>query len=251
VSAEILATSKLSRSFGGVRAVNDVSLGVPKGQLRAIIGPNGAGKTTLFNLLTGQLRCDAGRIFFRGADITGRPPHYLCRNGLARTFQINSVFLSATVFENVQLALLAHRGKTWNPLAAARRLMLGETEALLERLGLADEADKPAGTLSYGDRRRLEVALALACEPELLLLDEPTSGMSVSEKPALVQLIQEIVKEKGVTTVLIEHDMDVVFSVSDRITVMHQGAVIAEGTPDEIQANARVQEVYLGEERHA
>jgi len=251
VTAEILATSKLSRSFGGVRAVNDVSLGVPKGQLRAIIGPNGAGKTTLFNLLTGQLRCDAGRIFFRGADITGRPPHYLCRNGLARTFQINSVFLSATVFENVQLALLAHRGKTWNPLAAARRLMLGETEALLERLGLADEADKPAGTLSYGDRRRLEVALALACEPELLLLDEPTSGMSVSEKPALVQLIQEIVKEKGVTTVLIEHDMDVVFSVSDRITVMHQGAVIAEGTPDEIQANARVQEVYLGEERHA
>ena len=251
MTAEILATSKLSRSFGGVRAVNDVSLGVPKGQLRAIIGPNGAGKTTLFNLLTGQLRCDAGRIFFRGADITGRPPHYLCRNGLARTFQINSVFLSATVFENVQLALLAHRGKTWNPLAAARRLMLGETEALLERLGLADEADKPAGTLSYGDRRRLEVALALACEPELLLLDEPTSGMSVSEKPALVQLIQEIVKEKGVTTVLIEHDMDVVFSVSDRITVMHQGAVIAEGTPDEIQANARVQEVYLGEERHA
>ena len=251
MTAEILATSKLSRSFGGVRAVNDVSLGVPKGQLRAIIGPNGAGKTTLFNLLTGQLRCDAGRIFFRGADITGRPPHYLCRNGLARTFQINSVFLSATVFENVQLALLAHRGKTWNPLAVARRLMLGETEALLERLGLADEADKPAGTLSYGDRRRLEVALALACEPELLLLDEPTSGMSVSEKPALVQLIQEIVKEKGVTTVLIEHDMDVVFSVSDRITVMHQGAVIAEGTPDEIQANARVQEVYLGEERHA
>jgi len=251
VSAEILATSKLSRSFGGVRAVNDVSLGVPKGQLRAIIGPNGAGKTTLFNLLTGQLRCDAGRIFFRGADITGRPPHYLCRNGLARTFQINSVFLSATVFENVQLALLAHRGKTWNPLAVARRLMLRETEALLARLGLADEADKPAGTLSYGDRRRLEVALALACEPELLLLDEPTSGMSVSEKPALVQLIQEIVKEKGVTTVLIEHDMDVVFSVSDRITVMHQGAVIAEGTPDEIQANARVQEVYLGEEGHA
>jgi len=251
VTEEILATSKLSRSFGGVCAVREVSLGVPKGQLRAIIGPNGAGKTTLFNLLTGQLRCDAGRIFFRGADITGRPPHYLCRNGLARTFQINSVFLSATVFENVQLALLAHRGKTWNPLAAARRLMLGETEALLERLGLADEADKPAGTLSYGDRRRLEVALALACEPELLLLDEPTSGMSVSEKPALVQLIQEIVKEKGVTTVLIEHDMDVVFSVSDRITVMHQGAVIAEGAPDEIQANARVQEVYLGEEGHA
>ena len=251
MTEEILATSKLSRSFGGVRAVRDVTLGVPKGQLRAIIGPNGAGKTTLFNLLTGQVRCDEGRIFLKGADVTGRPPHYLCRHGLARTFQINSIFLSATVFENVQLAILVHRGKTWNPLISARRLMVRETEELLERLGLAGEADKQGGALSYGDRRRLEVALALACQPEVLLLDEPTSGMSLSEKPALVQLIQSVVKEKGVTTVLIEHDMDVVFSVSDRITVMHQGSVIAEGTPGEIQANARVQEVYLGDERHA
>jgi branched-chain amino acid transport system ATP-binding protein len=251
VTEEILATSKLSRSFGGVHAVRDVSLGVPRGQLRAIIGPNGAGKTTLFNLLTGEVRCDGGRIFFKGADITGRPPHYLCRKGLARTFQINSIFSSATVFENVQLAILAHRGKTWNPLASGRRLVVGETEEILERLGLADEADKTGGTLSYGDRRRLEVALALACKPEVLLLDEPTSGMSLSEKPALVQLIRSIVKEKGVTSVLIEHDMDVVFSVSDWITVMHQGTVLAEGTPGEIQANAKVQEVYLGEERHA
>ena len=248
---EILAVSKLSRSFGGVRAVNDVTLRVPRGQLRAIIGPNGAGKTTLFNLLTGQIRCDAGQIVFKGADVTRRPPHYLCRNGLARTFQINSIFLSATVFENVQLAFLGHRGKTWNPLVLARRLMIRETDELLERLGLAERADKPAGALSYGDRRRLEVALALACQPDLLLLDEPTSGMSLSEKPALVRLIQSVVKEKGVTTVLIEHDMDVVFSVSDRITVMHQGTVLAEGVPGEIQTNARVQEVYLGTERHA
>ena len=247
----ILSTSQISRSFGGVRAVRDVTLGVPRGQLRAIIGPNGAGKTTLFNLLTGELRCDEGRIFFKGADITGRPPHYLCRNGLARTFQINSIFLSATVFENVQLAILARGGKTWNPLASARRLAVGETEAILERLGLAGEADKTGGTLSYGDRRRLEVALALACQPEVLLLDEPTSGMSLSEKPPLVELIRSVVKEKGVTTVLIEHDMDVVFSVSDWITVMHQGSVLAEGTPGEIQANPKVQQVYLGEERHA
>ena len=248
---EILATSKLSRSFGGVLAVRDVTLSVPRRQLRAIIGPNGAGKTTLFNLLTGEVRCDRGRIFFKGADITGRPPHYLCRNGVARTFQINSVFLSATVFENVQLAILAHRGRTWNPLASARRLAVGETEEILERLGLADEAYKTGRALSYGDRRRLEVALALACQPDLLLLDEPTSGMSLSEKPALVELIRNVVKEKGVTTVLIEHDMDVVFAVSDQITVMHQGSVLAEGTPGEIQANAKVQEVYLGEERHA
>jgi branched-chain amino acid transport system ATP-binding protein len=251
VTEAILSTSQISRSFGGVRAVRDVTLGVPRGQLRAIIGPNGAGKTTLFNLLTGELRCDEGRIFFKGADITGRPPHYLCRNGLARTFQINSIFLSATVFENVQLAILARGGKTWNPLASARRLAVGETEAILERLGLAGEADKTGGTLSYGDRRRLEVALALACQPEVLLLDEPTSGMSLSEKPPLVELIRSVVKEKGVTTVLIEHDMDVVFSVSDWITVMHQGSVLAEGTPGEIQANPKVQQVYLGEERHA
>ena len=251
MTEEILATSKLSRSFGGVLAVREVTLSVPRGQLRAIIGPNGAGKTTLFNLLTGELRCDGGRILFKGADITGRPPHYLCRHGLARTFQINSIFLSATVFENVQLAILAHRGQTWNPLASARRLAVGETEEILERLGLAHEADKPGGTLSYGDRRRLEVALALAGKPELLLLDEPTSGMSLSEKPALVELIRSVAKEKNVTTVLIEHDMGVVFSVSDRITVMHQGTVLAAGTPGEIQVNARVQEVYLGEERHA
>jgi branched-chain amino acid transport system ATP-binding protein len=251
VSEEILAIANLGRSFGGVRAVRDVSLDVPRGQLRAIIGPNGAGKTTLFNLLTGQLRPDTGRVLFKGADITGRQPHDLCRSGLARTFQINSIFLSATVFENVQLALLAHRGRTWNPLISARRLMVRETEELLDRLGLADAADTRGRALSYGDRRRLEVALALACRPELLLLDEPTSGMSVSEKPALVELIQSVVKENGVTTVLIEHDMDVVFSVSDRITVMHQGAVLAEGAPGEIQANPRVQEVYLGEARHA
>ena len=251
MTEEILTTSKLSRSFGGVHAVREVNLGVPKGQLRAIIGPNGAGKTSLFNLLTGQLSCDSGRIFFKGADITGLPPHYLCRHGLARTFQINSIFPSATVLENVQLALLAHRGKTWNPLASTRKLLIRETEELLERLGLADQADKPGSALSYGDRRRLEVALALACQPELLLLDEPTSGMSLGEKPAMVELIRSVVQEKGVTTILIEHDMDVVFSVSDRITVMHQGSIIAEGAPAEIQANPRVQEVYLGEERRA
>ena len=248
---EILTVSKLSRRFGGVHAVRDVSLAVQKGQLRAIIGPNGAGKTTLFNLLTGQLRCDTGRIVFKGADVTGRPPHHLCRHGMARTFQINSVFLSATLFENVQLAFMAHGGKTWNPLTVARRLMIRETEELLERLGMADRAHKPAGALSYGDRRRLEVGLALACQPDLLLLDEPTSGMSSSDKPALVRLIQSVVKERGVTTVLIEHDMDLVFSVSDRITVMHQGSVLAEGLPAEIQTNAKVQEVYLGVEPHA
>jgi len=251
VPEAILATERLNRRFGGVRAVRDVSLAVPAGQLRAVIGPNGAGKTTLFNLLTGHLPCHAGRIFFKGVDVTGLPPHSLCRQGLGRTFQITSIFRSATVLENVQLALLAHRGKTWNMLTAASKLLVREAEGLLVMLGLADQAGKLGAALSYGDRRRLEVALALACQPEVLLLDEPTSGMSLSEKPGMVGLIQHIAREKGVTAVLIEHDMDVVFSVADWITVMHQGTVIAEGPPKEIQANARVQEVYLGEDRRA
>jgi branched-chain amino acid transport system ATP-binding protein len=246
VSVAILAVENLSRRFGGVHAVKDVSLEVRKGELRAIIGPNGAGKSTLFGLLTGQLRPDSGRVLFMGADVTGRAPHVLCRRGLGRTFQINSIFVNATVLENVQLALLAHRGRIWNMFSAARNLFVREAQALLEMLGLAREAGKPGSALSYGDRRRLEVALALACEPQVLLLDEPTAGMSVSDKPRMVGLIRDIVREKGVTAVLIEHDMDIVFSVADRITVMHQGGVLAEGRADDIRANARVQEIYLG-----
>ena len=251
MSEAILVVEKLSRRFGGVQAVKDVSLAVPAGQLRALIGPNGAGKSTLFNLLTGQLRCDSGRVRFKGTDVTGRAPHYLCRHGLGRTFQINSIFPSASVIENVQLALLAHHGRTWNMFSAARKLFVREAEALLEMLGLAREASKLGAALSYGDRRRLEVALALACDPQLLLLDEPTAGMSLGDKPRMVSLIREIVREQGVTAVLIEHDMDIVFSVADCVTVMHQGSVVAEGLPQEIQANARVQEIYLGEEQRA
>jgi len=251
VSEAILVAEKLSRSFGGVNAVKDVSLAVPAGQLRAIIGPNGAGKSTLFNLLTGLVPCNSGRILFKGADVTGHAPHTLCRHGLGRTFQINSIFVSATVLENVQLALLAHHGKTWNMFSAASKLFVREAEALLEMLGLAREAGKTGNALSYGDRRRLEVALALACQPQLLLLDEPTAGMSLGDKPRMVGLIRDIVREKGVTALLIEHDMDVVFSVADCITVMHQGGVVAEGPPKEIQANARVQEIYLGDDRRA
>ncbi len=251
MSGDILVVDSLSRSFGGVHAVKDVSLAVPAGQLRAVIGPNGAGKSTLFNLLTGQLPCNSGRILFKGVEVTGRAPHTLCRHGLGRTFQINSIFLNSTVLENVQLALLAHHGKTWNMFRVARELFVREAEALLEMLDLTREAGKCGAALSYGDRRRLEVALALAGQPQLLLLDEPTAGMSLSDKPRMVALIRGIVREKGVTALLIEHDMDVVFSVADWITVMHQGTVVADGPPQEIQANARVQEVYLGEERRA
>ncbi len=248
---DILVTSGLSRHFGGVRAVNEVTFSVPKGQLRAIIGPNGAGKTTLFNLLSGQLHSHSGHIYFKGKEITGRSPSYLCRHGLGRTFQVNSVFLNFTVLENVQLANMAHQGKTWNFWSPARKVLVEESKAILEMVGLADQADKLGSALSHGDRRRLEIALTLACKPELLLLDEPTCGMSLSEKPHLVKLIQNIVREKGITAVLIEHDMDVVFSVADRITVMHRGAILAEGSLREIQANPKVQEVYLGEDYRA
>ncbi|HCS18513.1 MAG TPA: ABC transporter ATP-binding protein [Erythrobacter sp.] len=251
MSDSVLIVEGLSRNFGGVQAVNDVNLTVPAGQMRAVIGPNGAGKSTFFNLLTGYIPCNSGRILFRGKDVTGMPPHSLCRLGLGRTFQINSIFASATVLQNAQVALFAHRRRIWNMWAAADKLFVREAEALLATLGLEDRAGKLGSELSYGDRRRLEVALALACEPQLLLLDEPTAGMSIADKPGMVELIRKVSRERGVTVVLIEHDMDVVFSVADEITVLHQGAVVAQGTPQEIKANEQVQQIYLGEDAHA
>ncbi len=251
ISDPVLTVENLSRNFGGVSAVNNVTFSVPRGQLRAVIGPNGAGKSTLFNLLTGLIRSNSGRVVFNGADVTALPPHARTRLGLGRTFQINSIFQNSTVLQNVQIALLAHQRRIWNMTATADKLLVREAEALLALLGLADRAGKLGSALAYGDRRRLEVALALACEPTLLLLDEPTAGMSLPDKPGMVQLIQRIAREKGVTAILIEHDMDMVFSMANVITVMHQGAVVAEGTPQEIQANERVQEIYLGEAHDA
>ena len=251
MSDTVLIVEDLSRNFGGVQAVKDVNLAVPAGQMRAVIGPNGAGKSTFFNLLTGYIPCNSGRILFRGKDVTGLPPHSLCRLGLGRTFQINSIFASATVLENVQVALLAHRRRIWNMWAAADKLLVLEAEELLTTLGLKDRAEKLGSELSYGDRRRLEVALALACEPQLLLLDEPTAGMSIPDKPGMVELIRKVSRERGVTVILIEHDMDIVFSVADEITVLHQGAVVAQGTPQEIRSNEQVQQIYLGEDADA
>ena len=251
MSDSVLIVQDLSRSFGGVQAVKDVNLAVPAGQLRAVIGPNGAGKSTFFNLLTGYIPCHSGSILFRGKDVTGLPPHTLCRLGLGRTFQLYSIFASATVLENVQVALLSHRRRIWNMWAAADKLLVREAEELLTTLGLEDRAKKLGSELSYGDRRRLEVALALACEPQLLLLDEPTAGMSIPDKPGMVELIRKVSRERGVTVILIEHDMDIVFSVADEITVLHQGAVVAQGTPQEIKSNEQVQQIYLGEDADA
>jgi branched-chain amino acid transport system ATP-binding protein len=247
MNADILRTNKLNRQFGGVQAARDVSIAVPRGQIRAIIGPNGAGKTTLFNLLTGHLRPQSGNIYFKGQDVTGLAPHQLCRMGFARTFQIPSVSSHATVLENIQLARISIRGELWRLFEPFRQMRVEEAEEVLSLVGLAEQARIQARNLPFGDQKKLELAIALACDPELLLLDEPTAGMPLHERPALMGLVQSIVRAKGLTTVLIEHDMDLVFSIADRITVLHRGAVVAEGSPEEVRNNPEVRRIYLGE----
>jgi branched-chain amino acid transport system ATP-binding protein len=242
----ILETRGLRKHFGGVQAVNGVDLVIPRGDLRAIIGPNGAGKTTLFNLVTGDLRHDSGLVSFRGEEIGALPPHEICRRGIGRTFQVTSVFRHLTVLENVQTALLSHHRRHYNLFARAARLHRDEALALLDRVGLRDQAPKPSGILSHGDQRRLELAIALASEPRLLMLDEPTAGMAPRERHALIALVARIATGAGLTVLFTEHDMDVVFAVARRITVMHQGSVLAEGAPQEIRLNPEVQRVYLG-----
>ncbi|HXJ79973.1 MAG TPA: branched-chain amino acid ABC transporter ATP-binding protein/permease [Candidatus Methylomirabilis sp.] len=246
-SSLILQALGLKKHFGGVQAVNGVNLAVAPGDLRAIIGPNGAGKTTLFNLLSGDLRHDTGQIRFMDVVVSGLRPHELCRRGLSRTFQITSIFRRLTVIDNVRTALLTHRRRHYNVLVPARRVYQDEALGLLERVGLRDEAGKPSGILAHGDQRRLELAIALASEPQLLLLDEPTAGMAPRERHEIMAMVAGIARDTGLTIVFTEHDMDVVFAVATRITVLHQGSVIAEGTPAEVRANAEVQRVYLGQ----
>jgi branched-chain amino acid transport system ATP-binding protein len=242
----MLRTVGLRKHFGGVHAVGGVDLAVPRGDVRAIIGPNGAGKTTLFNLITGDLAHDSGAIYFNDAEVSGLAPHELCRRGMGRTFQITSIFRRLTAFENVQTAFLTHHRRHYNILARAASLYRDETFALLERVGLREQAGKLSGILAHGDQRRLELAIALASAPRLLLLDEPTAGMAPRERHEIMALVASIARETGLTVVFTEHDMDVVFAVAKRITVLHQGAVLAEGPPADVRANADVQRVYLG-----
>jgi branched-chain amino acid transport system ATP-binding protein len=242
----VLHTVGLRKHFGGVLAVNGVDLTVPEGDVRAIIGPNGAGKTTLFNLITGELRHDSGQIYFQGEEVSGLAPPDLCRRGLGRTFQVTSIFRGLTAVENVQTALLIHRGQQLDILRPARRLHRDEAMALLERVGLGAQAAKPSGILSHGDQRRLELAIALATAPKVLMLDEPTAGMAPRERHELMALVAGIAGAAHLTIIFTEHDMDVVFAVARRITVLHQGAIIAEGAPPEVRDNPEVQRVYLG-----
>jgi branched-chain amino acid transport system ATP-binding protein len=211
-----------------------------------MIGPNGAGKSTLFNMLTGQLVCDRGRILFRGERIDGAPPHQIWRRGISRTFQVPAVFRSLSVRENVQTALLSRREMSGSLVAKAAGLFAPEAEAVLAQVGLLGYADDGCGTLSLGDLKRIELALALASEPALLLLDEPTAGMSSEERAELMETVVRIVRERNLTVLFTEHDMDVVFGTATRILVLHQGRVLAEGAPAEVRRNPEVQRVYLG-----
>jgi branched-chain amino acid transport system ATP-binding protein len=242
----ILSIEHVTRRFGGLVALRDVSLSVAPGERHAVIGPNGAGKTTLFNVVSGELAPTSGRVTLRYQTITGLPSHEISRRGLARTFQRNNLLFSLTALENVRLAVQAHTTATRRLLTPVRRLPELEEQArfLLDRMDLAGRAAAPARTLSYGEQRQLELAIALAGRPRVLLLDEPTSGMSPAETTRMTALLDRLEREQ--TVVIIEHDMDVVFALADRITVLHLGEVIAFGTPETVRSDPRVQEVYLG-----
>ena len=243
----MLDVQDLRKSFDGFQAVGGVSFTVPNGSISAIIGPNGAGKTTLFNLITGHVRPDGGRVVFRERDITGIAPHDLCRMGMGRSFQRTNIFPRLTVFQNIQAAFLCHRGRGWNLLTPVETLYRHETEALLESVGLLDKAGEVSGFLSHGNQKQLELGLALALEPEILLLDEPTAGMSATETRESIRLIERIAGERGLTLLFTEHDMEVVFSIAHRITVLHQGRVIADGAPGDVRRDPEVRRVYLGD----
>ena len=243
----LVRTDRLTKSFGALVAVNAVTLAVDEGSLHSVIGPNGAGKTTFFNLLTGQLAPTSGRIVFDGRDIAGTPPHGIAHLGIARSFQRTSIFPTLSLLDNVWLAAFA-RQESWRGLAWRRTdgypKLAERAMAMLEEVGLAGKHGEPARAISHGEQRQLELAIALAATPRLLLLDEPAAGLSPDETRKMVTLVQAL---KGrYTIVLIEHKIDVVMSMSDRISVMHFGRVIAEGTPDEIRRNADVRRAYLG-----
>jgi branched-chain amino acid transport system ATP-binding protein len=244
-----LTVASLSKSFRAVRAVDDVSFSVGSGEFLALIGPNGAGKSTCFNTINGQLAPDAGTIRFDGHDIAGLPPREICRRGIARTFQIAATFGSMTVVENVQIALIAHARQTyslWRPATSYHRARALE---LLGQVGMQEAADRPCRELAYGDVKRVELAIALASDPRLLLMDEPTAGMAPRERNELIALVKALVVERGVSVLFTEHSMDVVFAFADRIVVMARGRLIADGDARTIRDDPQVRQVYFGSGR--
>ncbi len=236
----------LSKAYGGVQAVRGVSFAVNAGEVVALIGPNGAGKTTCFNMLNGQLRPDSGEIALAGRSIVGLRPHQVWRLGVGRTFQVTATFSSMTVRENVQVALLSHHRRLFSLWKPAGRFQVDEADALLARVGMQEQAARPCAVLAYGDLKRVELAVALANRPRLLLMDEPTAGMASDERQALMQLAAALARSERIAVLFTEHDMDVVFNFASRIIVLHGGEVIAAGAPDDVRADPRVREVYLG-----
>jgi branched-chain amino acid transport system ATP-binding protein len=242
----VLAVTGIAKAFGGVQAVAGISFTLGAGELLALIGPNGAGKSTCFNMLNGQLRPDSGTIVFDRRDITGWKPRRVWRLGVGRTFQITATFASMTVRENVQMALISRHGRTRTLWPRAYTLYADEAMALLERVGMADQYDRACSVLAYGDLKRVELAVALANHPKLLLMDEPTAGMAPRERIELMALTAEIVRRERISVLFTEHDMDVVFTHADRIMVMNRGRLIAEGLPADVRADKTVQDIYLG-----
>ena len=242
----ILEVHDLYKAFGGVKAVIDVSFNLADGQLLAMIGPNGAGKSTCFNLINGQLRPDHGRIVIMGKQTNGSKPRDVWNLGVGRTFQVTATFASMSVLENVQMALLSYHKRTKSLLKKVSRLYVDESMALLKLLGIDNQAERACGVLAYGDLKRVELAVALANEPRLLLMDEPTAGMGPAERQSLMELTADIVRTRKIGVLFTEHDMDVVFNHADRIIVLNRGELVAEGSPDEVQANEQVKEIYLG-----
>jgi branched-chain amino acid transport system ATP-binding protein len=244
----MLQVEGVIKSFDDFMAVNGANLTVGQGEIVAVIGPNGAGKTTLFNLITGALKRDRGRIIFKGEEISGLPPYDICKKGISRSYQIVNIFPRLTVFENVQVAVLSYQRRSFNLFRPAQSLAVKETRSILDSMGLSGKEKSIAGSLSHGDQKILEIAIALGNEPELLILDEPTAGMSPEETQATIELIKRLAQMRGLTILFCEHDMDIVFSIAQSIMVMGHGQTIIQGTPEAIRSNKEVQEAYLGGE---
>jgi branched-chain amino acid transport system ATP-binding protein len=244
----MLQVEGLKKSFDDFMAVNGANLTVGKGEIVAVIGPNGAGKTTLFNLITGALKRDRGKIIFRSEDISELPPYEICKKGISRSYQIVNIFPRLTVFENVQVAVLSHQRRSSNLFRPAKNIAVKETISILESMGLSNKEKNIAGSLSHGDQKILEIAIALGNEPELLILDEPTAGMSPEETQSTMELVKRLARMRGLTILFCEHDMDIVFSIAQSIMVMRYGQTIIQGTPEAVRTNKEVQEAYLGGE---
>ncbi|MDI9558749.1 MAG: ABC transporter ATP-binding protein [Syntrophorhabdus sp.] len=242
----MLQVKSLTKSFDGFKAVNNANLDVQNGEIVAVIGPNGAGKTTLFNLISGILKPDSGQVLFKGDDITGLPPYEVCRKRISRSFQVVNVFNRLSIFENTQISILSRQKKTWNLFTPSSSLAVNETNELLKNVGLYEKRDHISGALSHGDRKVLEIAMALGGNPEFLILDEPTAGMSPEETTRCIDLIKGLREKYGLTILFCEHDMEIVFGIASRIMVMVRGGTIVQGTCEEVRCNEAVQDAYLG-----